>query len=251
MNKNKKNKTKKTIYGGDVNIQAPRNPANVTPPEDGDKILQQIKQDRENKSQSNNSASSAAATAAATGFIGNTITLIKGITTNGIKIAGKFAGVDLDNPEQATKEFNEVVSNSAVIGAAALKAADPFIQPLVNKTLQVAEKSGSKIAESGVKILLNTAEEIPGFGVILGTARSLSNAGEAFTASTDAIAEVTTAYADVMNATAKNMSKQVQEAKQVGGRTLKSISEFNRPDVYNTKKGGKRKRITCKRKKRT
>jgi hypothetical protein len=237
----KKNKTKK-IYGGDGNVQPTNQP-------DGEQILQQIKQDRENKRQNSASASD-------TGILGNTVTLIKGITTNGIKRAGKFAGVDLDNPENTNRQFNEVISNSAIIGAAALQASEPFIQPLVDKTLQVAEKSGSKIAESGVKILLNTAEEIPGVGVLIGTIRSLSNAGEAFTASTDAFAEMTTAYADVMNATAKNMSNQVQEAKQVGGRTLKSISEFNRPHIYNTnnnnnnsKKGGKK--VTRKRKKRT
>jgi hypothetical protein len=235
----KKNKTKK-IYGGDGNVQS-------TNPPEGEQILQQIKQDRENKRQ--NSASVADE---ARGILGNTVTLIKGVTTNGVKRAGKFAGVDLDNPENTNREFNELISNSAIIGAAALQASEPFIQPLVDKTLQVAEKSGSKIAESGVKILLNTAEEIPGVGVLIGTIRSLSNAGEAFTASTDAFAEMTTAYADVMNATAKNMSNQVQEAKQVGGRTVKSISEFNRPhnnNNNNSKKGGKR--VTRKRKKRT
>lgn len=237
----KKNKTKK-IYGGDGNAQSPNTP-------DGEQILQQIKQDRENKRQNSASASEAEAR----GILGNTVTLIKGITTNGIKRAGKFVGVDLDNPENTNRQFNEVISNSAIIGAAALQASEPFIQPLVDKTLEVAEKSGSKIAESGVKILLNTAEEIPGVGVLIGTIRSLSNAGEAFTASTDAFAEMTTAYADVMNATAQNMSNQVQEAKQVGGRTLKSISEFNRPHYNNnnnnSRKGGKR--VTRKRKKRT
>jgi hypothetical protein len=234
----KKNKTKK-IYGGDGNVQSPNTP--------GEQILQQIKQDRENKRQN-----SASASEEVRGVLGNTVTLIKGITTNGIKTAGKFVGVDLDNPENTNREFNEVISNSAIIGAAALQASEPFIQPLVDKTLEVAEKSGSKIAESGVKILLNTAEEIPGVGVLIGTIRSLSNAGEAFTASTDAFAEMTTAYADVINATAQNMSNQVQQAKQVGGRTLKSISEFNKPHYNNnnnSKKGGKR--VTRKRKKRT
>lgn len=157
-------------------------------------------------------------------FIANTQTLAHNFITN---LSNKI-GIDATNltDPQNMAILKTKIHSAAETGAELLEAADPFIQPLVDKTITEGEKAASKIGEAAVKIGLNTAEEIPGVGVLIGTARSLSNAGEALTAAMDAAAEVTATTADTVNATAQNWQRLQADKLATLSRTQKSIQQF-------------------------
>jgi hypothetical protein len=171
--------------------------------------------------------------------------LAEGVTVNAFENTGALLGVDLSNPKETSEKLDdikeaitspenmekmtEIVGEAAKVGAVALDAAEPFTDPLLKKSGEVLEKSGSIIGKAGVNILLNTAEEIPGVGVVLGTVRSLSKIGEAGLAVVDATSEVVTTSSDSINATSKNFNELMQEKDDVLKRTDDSVKEFEEP----------------------
>jgi hypothetical protein len=171
--------------------------------------------------------------------------LAEGVTVNAFENTGALLGVDLSNPKETSEKLDdikeaitspenmekmtEIVGEAAKVGAVALDAAEPFTDPLLKKSGEVLEKSGSIIGKAGVNILLNTAEEIPGVGVVLGTVRSLSKIGEAGLAVVDATSEVVTTSSDTVNATSKNFEELMKEKDDVLKRTDDSVKEFEEP----------------------
>ena len=171
--------------------------------------------------------------------------IVDGITVNAIEGVGDLVGVDLSNSEETGKKLDEIkesisnpennekvkeiVENAAEVGAVALEAADPFIEPLVDKSIKIGEGALSKMGKSGVKILLNTAEEIPGVGVLIGTIRSLDSAGQAILAATNATSEIITTTSDSVNASTKNFNELMDEKGDVTNRIDKSVKEFEAP----------------------
>ena len=171
--------------------------------------------------------------------------LAEGVTVNAIENTGALLGVDLSNPKETSEKLDdmkenmtspenvekmtEIVGEAAKVGAVALDAAEPFTKPLIQKSSDILEESGSKIGKAGVNILLNTAEEIPGVGVVIGTVRSLSKIGEAGLAVVDATSEVATTASDSVNATTKNFNDLMQEKGDVLKRTDDSVKEFEEP----------------------
>ncbi len=132
----------------------------------------------------------------------------------------------LNNPEN--KELmTEVLANSAQIGVVALDASRPFIDDLITEIFEKLKVVGNEFGEAGVKIALNTLEEIPGYGVIIGTIRSVSNAAEAFLASSNALSEVVTKTSDTFNASIQNFDKLLKEKGDLIGRTNESINKFS------------------------
>jgi hypothetical protein len=171
--------------------------------------------------------------------------LAEGLTLKGIERMGTLLGVDLSNSQNVNEKLTqikialadpknkekvkEIVSEAAKVGALALEAASPFIQPLVNKSIAVGSEAMSKMGEAAVKIGLNTAEEIPGVGVVIGTVRSLSNAGEAFAAASSAASEVVTASSDTINAATKNFERLMKEKMNSVNRINDSLNKFQKP----------------------
>jgi hypothetical protein len=114
--------------------------------------------------------------------------LAEGVALKTIENIGLLLGIDLSNPEDVngnldkiklalsnpeTKEkIRSIIGQVSEILGVAIEAASPFIEPLMNKTFEVGTEALSKMSEAGVKIVLNTAEEIPGVGVLIGTIRS-------------------------------------------------------------------------------
>jgi hypothetical protein len=76
---------------------------------------------------------------------------------------------------------------------------------------------------------LNTTQAIPGVGVVLGTARSLSNVGEAFLAASGAASQIVTASSDTINATSKNFQQLMKEKMNTVNRVSKSLDNFQSP----------------------
>jgi hypothetical protein len=171
--------------------------------------------------------------------------LAEGLTIKGIEHLGILLGVDLSNTQSINEKLTqikialadpknkekikEIVSEAAKVGAVAIEAASPFIKPLVDKTVELSGDALTKMSEAAVKIGLNTAEEIPGVGVVIGTVRSLSNAGEAFAAATNAASEVVTTTSDSINAATKNFERLMKEKMNSVNRINESLNKFQQP----------------------
>ena len=219
------------LYGGDEpviegNISTEKDPS-------AQKLLEEVKKERELPSINSSE------------LLGKVEDLAEGVGVNAIENIGNLVGVDLTNPEatrlkldeiketltnpENVEKIKEVAGNVAEVGAVALEASKPFIDPLINETIEKGSEAASKIGENSVKILLNTAEEIPGVGILIGTARSLSNAGEAIMATTNAASEIMTSASDSVNASTKNFKKLIQTKGDLLQRTQKSIADFTNP----------------------
>jgi hypothetical protein len=171
--------------------------------------------------------------------------LAEGLTLKGVDKMGTLLGINFSDSRSVNEKLDQIkfalsdpknkekikdiVSEAAKVGAVAVEAASPFIQPLVNKSIAVGTEAMSKIGESAVKIALNTAEEIPVAGVVIGTVRSLSNAGEAFAAATSAASEVVSASSDTINAATKNFERLMKEKMNSVNRINDSMNKFQQP----------------------
>lgn len=171
----------------------------------------------------------------------------------------EFLNIDLKDSEQLQKRLEEikvvlndpknkelmkeVVANFAQVGIVALDAAEPFIDDLITEIFEKLKVVGNEFGEAGVKIALNTLEEIPGYGVIIGTIRSASNAAEAVLASSNAFSEVVTKTSDTINASVQNFDKLMKEKGDLINRTNDSINKFSEnmksmPTNVNPSSGG-------------
>ena len=173
--------------------------------------------------------------------------LAEGVAVKSIEGVGNLLGVDLSDSQNTGEKLEEIktalsdpknkekvkeiISEAADVGAVVVEAASPFIKPLVEKSIDVGSVALSKMGESAVKIGLNTAEEIPGVGVLIGTVRSLSNAGEAVMAATNAAGEVVTASSDSINAATKNFERLIKEKQNSLNRINESVNNFTSPEL--------------------
>jgi len=240
VNKNKKHKKTKKYGGYNNNNNNNNNAVNQStmPNENSDsaEIMDEVKKEREFN-------------LAESPIVEKTGELAEGVAVKSIEGVGNLLGVDLSNTENTGEKLDEIktalsnpenkekireiVGEAAEVGSVAIEAASPFIQPLVDKSIEVGSNALSKMGESAVKIGLNTAEEIPGVGVLIGSVRSLSNAGEAFLAASNAAAEIVTASSDSINATTKNfqekMNKVRKEKESSINRINSSLKSFQQP----------------------
>jgi hypothetical protein len=200
-----------------------------------DKIMDEVKKERKFNTASLGNFS----------VIKKTGELVEGLTLKGIERLGTLLGINFSDSRSVTEKLDqiklalselknkemikEIIAEAAKFGAVAVEAASPFIQPLVDKTIAVGTESMSKIGESAVKIALNTAEEIPIAGVVIGTVRSLSNVGEAFAAASSAASEVVTASSDTINAATKNFQRLMKEKMNSVNRINDSMNKFQQP----------------------
>lgn len=230
----KRKQTRKWKRGGSVlsnNLNTNQNNLNTNT---DNNILENIIQERKDTQQKQQQSR--------TEILNDTANLVKGASINALLNIGNQLGIDISDSKSISdklteinqaitnpanrEKMKEIVQNTAEYAGLMVEAAQPFIKPLVDTTMKASTEAASKIGESAVKIGLNTAEEIPGVGVLIGTIRSLSNAGEALTAATNAAGEVVTSASDTMNATAQNFDKLMAEKNAVLNRTRNSIQQF-------------------------
>jgi hypothetical protein len=164
------------------------------------------------------------------------------LTEMGIEQASGLVGIDLTNDEQTNlqlskmkdtlsdpanqEQIKEIAQNASKIGLVALEAAEPFAEPLIKETVDKLKIAGNELGEAGVKILLNTAEEIPGVGVAIGTARSLDTAAQAALSTINTSSEIITATSDSINGAIQNFNRLIKEKGELADRTSKSINDF-------------------------
>lgn len=251
--KRRKNKTNKRYRGGKEKVNSSEE--KLKTPEE---IMQEVKEEREKpqKIEETNpppikeeegliSKSVELTENIGTEVIDKSADLVEGVTANILDNTAELVGVDLTNTEETNKKLDEIkatisdpetqektseiIGETAKLGAVALEAAEPFIDPLIDTVNDKSEKLLSKIGESSVKVLLNTAEEIPGVGVVIGTARSVSNIGEAIAASVNTGSELVTTTSDTINAATKNYKQLLDEKTNIENRTNTSINQFENP----------------------
>lgn len=178
-------------------------------------------------------------------------TLLSGLFLKATDNIAKLANVDINDPTSvdqkldkiknmlinpANKEkFKKIMDELNKEGIIAIQAFSPFLQEFFNKVVPIGTKTLSDIGESIVKIGLNTAEEIPGVGILIGTIRSIGNAGEAITSSTNAAAKIVTAYSDSLNGAILNLKKITQENNDRLNNINKSITDFKQTPLNLTK----------------
>ena len=172
------------------------------------------------------------------------VDLSEGLAIKTIDNTSEFLNIDLDEGsekfekrleeiktvlnEPKNKELmREVVANFAEVGIIALDAAKPFIDDLITVIFDKLNIIGSEFGEAGIKIVLNSLTEIPGYGIIVGTIRSVNNMGEAILASSNAVSEIITTTSDTINASAQNFDKLIKEKGDVIARTSESINNFS------------------------
>ena len=116
-------------------------------------------------------------------FFGKIAEVVKKGLSNAVQNMGDYVGIDPKNPNDfkdmliAAKNTLENTNNLeelAVIGSLIVEAASPFIQPLLDKIILYGENAAEKIGKAIINIILNTLEEIPIFGVLVGTIRTLN-----------------------------------------------------------------------------
>jgi len=166
------------------------------------------------------------------------VTLAEGLVEKGIEKAGNVVGVDVTRPElieNKLRQMENIISNPAIkdeigkIGVIASESVAPYIKPLEDKVIENVKEVGEELGSSAVKIGLNTAEEIPGVGIIIGTLRSLDQATKAGLSTINAASEVAKDTADTINASAKNFKRLFDEKMKIGDRINSSISNFTNP----------------------
>ena len=183
------------------------------------KAIDKIKQEVANENGANKNSQ----------ILAKTKEIAQGATINALNTLGEMAGLDLTDPnlvQNNRKKIQQMTKNAAEIGSIALEAAKPFTKPLIDQTVEAGSEALSKMGETGVKVVLNTAEEIPGVGVLIGSVRSLSNIGEAIVSSVNAGSEVISSASDSLNASLKNFNRLMEEKQQILNRTQSSVNEF-------------------------
>lgn len=152
-----------------------------------------------------------------------------GVAAKTVENVGDLLGVDLDDPnlvEKNKEQIQQISKNAAEVGNLVVESVEPFTKPLIDKTIKASEKILSSVGENGVKVLLNTAEAIPGVGIVIGSIRTMDNIGNAVVSSVNAGSEVVASSADTINASVKNFDRLIQEKEEILNRTKSSIDEF-------------------------
>jgi hypothetical protein len=182
-------------------------------------------------------------------ILGKSSEIAQSVAANAIENVGNLIGIDLDDPnliEENKEKIKQISENAAEIGSIVAESVEPFTKPLIDKTIKAGTEAATKIGEAGVKVALNTATEIPGVGIIVGSIRSLGNIGDAVVSSVNAGSEVITSASDTINQSVKNFDRLIKEKEDVLNRTKASIDEFT--GGFRTKKNRKNKRGTMNRK---
>jgi len=214
-----------------------------------EKIKQQVKQEREVKLPTLDSlVKNIDYDLGVSEVVDKTKQLAASAALDSVEDVGKAIGINIMKPEEIQKKLDnindaihdpetivkvkDIAEGVAEIGGVLIESTKPFVEPMINNTIELAGEAASKIGEAGVKVILNTAEEIPGVGVVIGTVRSLSNIGEAFIATANTGSEIATDMADTVNASFKYFKELIKEKSDVVNRTVNSIKHFTSPKRF-------------------
>ena len=174
--KNKKRQTKKKYGGKSDDIVKQAKQAEVADTKRSDDIMDKVKDSHTINLSDLSLPEMPEPDLGDSNIIEKTGQLAEGVTVNAIENTGALLGVDLSDPKETSEKLDdikesitnpenvekmtEIVGEAAKVGAVAIKASEPFTDPLLDKSGEVLEKSGSIIGKAGVNIILNTAEAV-------------------------------------------------------------------------------------------
>ena len=172
-------------------------------------------------------------------------TVAKGVAANTLETVGDLVGVDIDNPEAVNKKLEDIketftdpknletltetVAAAAENGAVIVKAAAPFINPIVEKAIDATSKGAEKMSNAGSNFILNVLKEIPLAGAAFAGVETAGKVIEAGTAVVNAAADLTTETADSAVVFKKNLEELQNEAANTENRIANSVNNFNKP----------------------
>jgi hypothetical protein len=131
----------------------------------------------------------------------------------------------LEDP-QFQEDLKIAASNIADKASIVLDAADKPLNKLVDKSMEIGEKLGEKMASSAVKIGLDTAGMIPVVGEIVEGARVADDIAKAGFAVADAGAQTIKMSADTVTETLNAIQEKINQAENVLDRTSGSVNDF-------------------------
>ena len=232
--RSKKNRTRKYIaFGGD----------NTEMESQSLQQLQKIKDERLQKSNE---------------MAKNATNIAKGVAVNTLDSIGNAIGIDINNPESVNKSLDnikqmvtdpkniqktqEIISGIANNAAVYFKAAEPLIDPLADKMLDVGSKMVEKAGDTATVVASNVVKEIPGVGLAYSLVQDASKIGEAVSAATNAAAEITTSVSDSAVVFKNNLDQLQNQKNEIEKRTMDSLNQFQNPlQKMNTTIGGRNK----------
>ena len=131
----------------------------------------------------------------------------------------------LEDP-QFQEDLKIAASNIADKASIVLDAADKPLNKLVDKSMEIGEKLGEKMASSAVKIGLDTAGMIPGIGEVIEGVRVADDIAKAGFAVADAGAQSIKMSADTVTETLNAIQEKINQAENVLDRTSGSVTDF-------------------------
>jgi hypothetical protein len=167
-------------------------------------------------------------------FVKFSIQIAKGVLLSTINTISYLLGVDLTNPEKTEEQLariKQTLSNPEMQQKILdiLEAAEPFLEPLISTFIAKLQMIGTKSASALVNVILDTAQGVPGAGIVLGAIRSATNVGEAIFATINAISQMVTKTSDTVNATSQNLERIVEEKRN---NINQSVEEFSNPIAH-------------------
>jgi hypothetical protein len=131
----------------------------------------------------------------------------------------------LEDP-QFQEDLKIAASNIADKASIVLDAADKPLNKLVDKSMEIGEKLGEKMASSAVKIGLDTAGMIPVVGEIVEGVRVVDDIAKAGFAVADAGAQSIKMSADTVSETLNAIQEKINQSENVLDRTTGSVTDF-------------------------
>lgn len=173
-----------------------------------------------------------------TDAIANTVDIAKDVVSTVNKT--------LDQPE-FVEEVSDLTKKASETIASVVDAAEPALNDVIDKTSEIASKAAEKVGESAISVALNTAEEVPGAGVVVGTFRSLDKIATAGQAVVEAGADTVTTFADAASKVTDAIKEKIAQTSEIKNRIQSHVDKFNKTDTIlkdiknkkEEKKGGK------------
>ena len=169
--------------------------------------------------------------------------IIKKGLTNAVENMSNYVGLDNLNANlkekliaaQRTLESNDNLQELAIIGSLLLEAFMPFLDPLLEKLNIYAQDASERIGRTIINVIINTAEEVPIYGIIIGTVRSIDNIIRTFLSTVTTSSKVIDEIRGVLEFTMDNFKSlkneymiQLQKEKNRSlNRIDSSIQKFN------------------------
>jgi len=163
------------------------------------------------------------------GPIKNTVSSSLERTVEAAKDVLAEANEKLNNPE-FVQEVSEITKNASEAAATIIDAAEPAINEAVDKASEIGTKVASKVGESAVSIALNTAEAIPGPGIVVGLVRDIDKLATAGEAVLEAGAETATTFADSLKKAEEAVKNKMAETAAIKNRIAAGVDKFNAVD---------------------